>query len=551
MTNQEPQSEFIRHTSCDVCDSSDANAIYSNGTSYCFSCEKHAVLDAIPKEVFKIVKETDISKIAELNVRGFKERKIKKEVTDFFDVKVKESGDDITHHYYPYTKEGKIVGYKERQVIDKQFKVIGNIKDTELFGQSKFSAGSAKKIIVTEGEIDCMAVAQAHWDQYQRTFPVVSIPTGAGSSRKSLAANREYLRSFEEVILMFDQDEVGQEGCKEAAKIIGVDKVKIAKLEHKDPSDSYLELGQHGIMNQVWNAQPWCPSGVINDVDLIKEQYLNDRDAVYFPWPEFVSKMNDKIYGRRFGSITMFTSGTGCGKTTFLREDAYHVWSNSDHMVGVCSLEESVAETTRGFISLHLNKRIGIPTTKSTVKEEIKAIDKIFDGGRFMLLDHQGSLADDSLIDKIEFMAVSGCKFIYLDHITIAVSETEGNINQAIDKVMSELLKICKRHDVWIGVVSHLRKTGGDKTSFEDGGSIDMDALKGSGSLKQVSAQIIALSRNLNHEDEAERHKIKLSVLKCRFSGNTGPTCSYSFKTNGRLQSASDTHALSGFKDVS
>jgi hypothetical protein len=38
-TNSE--STFVKHESCDACGSSDANAVYSNGSKFCFACEKH------------------------------------------------------------------------------------------------------------------------------------------------------------------------------------------------------------------------------------------------------------------------------------------------------------------------------------------------------------------------------------------------------------------------------------------------------------------------------------------------------------------------------
>ena len=35
---QKTESEFLYHTSCDNCNSSDANSVYSDGHTYCFSC---------------------------------------------------------------------------------------------------------------------------------------------------------------------------------------------------------------------------------------------------------------------------------------------------------------------------------------------------------------------------------------------------------------------------------------------------------------------------------------------------------------------------------
>ncbi len=38
---EKTDSNFLYHTSCDNCGSSDANSVYDDGHSYCFSCNKH------------------------------------------------------------------------------------------------------------------------------------------------------------------------------------------------------------------------------------------------------------------------------------------------------------------------------------------------------------------------------------------------------------------------------------------------------------------------------------------------------------------------------
>ena len=542
-------STFLHHTGCERCGSSDANAVYDNHTTYCFSCNEWDKIDAdddLLVEDFKPM--DDISNIRDYEVAGFRDRKIKKLVTDFFDVRVKRSGEDIVSHYYPFTRDGEVVAYKERVVEGKKFKTIGDFKELELFGQSKFSSG--RKLVITEGEIDAMAVAQANMDTYGKIYPVVSIPNGSSSVKKAILNNRDWIRSFDEVILMFDQDEPGKKAANEAARIIGADKVKIAKLKSKDASDSYLSCGDQEIQDQTFNAAPWQPSGVVNAKD-VWEEYVSEREAVYIEWAEFLPLVNNKIFGRRTGSITMITSGTGCGKSQFCREDIYHILNNTNDSVGIVSLEESVAETVRGLISIELNTRVGLPNAKSDEKAEKKAFDRLFNDGRVLMLDHQGSVSDSSLTDKLEYLAAAGCKYIYLDHITIAVSESEGNVNTAIDKLMSDILKICKRFDCWFGVVSHLRKTGMEQSSFEEGGNITMDDLRGSGSLKQISAQIFALSRNQKADDEIDRHTVKVYILKDRWSGNTGYAGDYSFdQETGRLHFAKKSDPCSGLVDL-
>ena len=39
MATSQPASKFLRHTACDACGSSDANALYDDGHTYCFNCE--------------------------------------------------------------------------------------------------------------------------------------------------------------------------------------------------------------------------------------------------------------------------------------------------------------------------------------------------------------------------------------------------------------------------------------------------------------------------------------------------------------------------------
>jgi len=61
-----------------------------------------------------------------------------------------------------------------------------------------------------------------------------------------------------------------------------------------------------------------------------------------------------------------------------------------------------------------------------------------------------------------------------------------------------------------------------------------MDDIKGSGSIKQVSFQIIAFARNMISDDEIVKNTVKIRVLKSRFTGKTGNAggAYYDYKTN-------------------
>jgi twinkle protein len=249
--------------------------------------------------------------------------------------------------------------------------------------------------------------------------------------------------------------------------------------------------------------------------------------------------LNTKTKGMRENEIVLFTSGTGSGKSTILREIVWHIIDTTPAMVGIVSLEESPAETTRKLSGIPLNIN---PSYRELTEDELESgFRAVFGDDRIMVLDHQGSMEDSTLFEKLEYMALSGCKYLFIDHITILVSEGVDGLtgNEAIDKTMNDLLRLCKRYPVWIGLVSHLRKTPTGKTSFEEGQLPSLDDIKGSGSIKQISNDIIAFARDMSHDDDRIRNHIKMRVLKCRFTGLTGnvPGVDYDYPT-GRLSAS-------------
>jgi len=517
------------------CGSSDARQIYEDGTSFCFSCKgyfkkEEDILQPVIEDKQIKTKWPSIEEIDSYDTRGFKERGITKKVSEFFKVKVGYDTDgQIAEHYYPYGYP-KVEGYKIRK-LPKEF--LSTTKLNSLFGQSCFNGG--KTLVITEGELDAMSVAQAWFDKYGTIYPVVSIAGAAHT--KSLLAQRDWIRNFDKVILWFDNDEAGRKATEEAAKIIGIDKVHIVKTNEKDASDILTKNGGKSVIAALYDATKWSPSGIISSADTW-DLYKGEQNAEYIPYPPFAVELNNKIYGRRLGSLTMLTSGTGMGKTSFVKEDQYHLLKTTTDLIGVCSLEESVGEAVKNIMALEANRRIQLPDVTMTEEEERSYWEATMASNRFVFLDHQGSVGDESLISKMEFMALSGCKYIYLDHITIAVSESEDNkVNGAIDKMMSDLLKLAKRHNVWIGVISHLRKTSNNQKSFEEGAIPSEDDLKGSGALKQIPMQILAISRNKMETDLNKRNTSHLWVLKDRFTGRTGPAGSYQFiEVTGRLE---------------
>ena len=170
----------------------------------------------------------------------------------------------ITHHYYPYTKDNKVVGYQERVVADKRFMGVGYAKnDIELQGQHLWSNGGGKSLVITEGFLDTLAASQMLSGKRgsDKRYPVVSLPNGG--NMKCVAKNLSWINSFEKVILMLDQDEVGQKAARDIANIIRPGRAYISKFSLKDACDMLKEGKEEEFRGAYWNAQKYSPSDIV------------------------------------------------------------------------------------------------------------------------------------------------------------------------------------------------------------------------------------------------------------------------------------------------
>ena len=523
-----------RNQPCEKCGSSDAKQIYDDGSAFCFSCKSNFFA---PKEGYMEqpeIKKDWSNRLQEVQndypSRGFKERNIYLQVAEHYGVKVSYDLDgNIDAHYYPFYANDKLCGYKVRR-LPKDFSSIGTVKGG-LFGQQLYSGGP--RLVITEGELDAMSVQSAWFKKYKTFYPVVSLRSA--SSVKDLIKERDWIRNFNEVILWLDNDDAGREATKEAARIIGYDKIKIAKSNEKDASDLWIK-DPDKVLKTIYDSVEYTPAGILTKDQLWHQlEKYNEIESV--PYPDYMEGLNDKLKGMRFGEITLWTSGTGSGKSTLLREIAIDLLEKTDDKIGIISLEESPAETARKMAGMAINRN---PANEEIAIDDLKeGFDRIFDSDRVLVLDHQGSISDGSIMDFLEYMCLSGCKYLFVDHITILASEGAEGLtgNEAIDKIMNDLLRLVKKHEVWIGLISHLRKTDNKGRSFEEGKLPSMDDIRGSGSIKQISMDIIAFARNVGSDNPEERNTIKTKVLKCRYTGLTGPSGSlyYDFDT-GRLK---------------
>lgn len=531
------------------CGSSDAFSRYvkPNGMTdgHCFSCHRwfpdpfsedqekaqssivgSPGTSSLPATTQRTYSETGVTSVEEAlshPIRALAHRGISYQTCEHYGVRVgvdTRDGETPIYHLYPVHRDGTLTGYTQR-ILPKQFLSIGDCKSPDLFGAHAINQ-SGKKLFITEGVLDCLSLYQILKEQSSIDWspPVVSLPNGT-SAVQAINRSFELISRYEQIILCLDQDSAGQEATKEICKILA-GKVYVAKYSEKDPNDMLLKNKATELKWAVLtNARKYQPDGILNGKDCW-DRYKNARTGTYFPYPCSMPGLNEKCYGMRPGSIVTLTSGSGCGKTQFKRELEFHYLKTTDLKIADISLEEDLSETIGGMLSLQLNKRITLPDVDITDEEERQAFDDLYGTGRIEFYDFFGGMDDANLFSKLKYLIHDGCGMIFLDHLSIVISEfaAEGGERERIDTIMTKLAKLVKETNAIIVLIVHLRKTEGK--SFELGAVPTLDDLRGSGSIKQLSWDVLGLSRNQQHPSPVVSNTTELTVLKCRFTGRTG-----------------------------
>lgn len=546
MSGRSGEGTFVGHYPCPDpnCGSSDGLAVYEkeDGTfdGTCFAHpggKKWFLLD----EGFNVVQPTyapqqgympdSVETALQYGHTMIAERGIEQSVVELYGVRVKINPTTAAAeaHYYPVNVNGQLQGFKKR-ILPKTFVAIGNTKNSDFFGQSLHANARGGSLIITEGEIDCMSAFQMTKQNATngKGWRVVSLPNGADAVA-AVKKHLEWLEAFNKVILCLDNDDVGREATRNISELLSPGKAHICmwpsnmtQLGIKDANDALMKGQASSFIQMLYDAAPHTPAGIVSGKDTW--EILQNRPSVVSVAYPMNWKLNELTYGIRLGELDTFTSGSGSGKTALLREIQFHLLNVTDSSVGIIALEEPLADTVHALMSLYLNKRIHLPDTKYTTEEYLAAWKYVAEPNRIHMYDHWGSTDADTLYNKIRYMAKGlGCKYVFLDHLSIVVSEfsAEGDERRQIDTIMSKLKNLTQELNIWIGLVVHLRKTSSG-TSFEEGAVPTTDDLRGSGAIKQLSNGVIAIARNQQHKDDYMRNTSSVHVLKNRFSGRTG-----------------------------
>ncbi len=530
------ESTLTHKGSCDSCGSSDANAFYDDGHSFCFSCNTHKQGDTKPMSHVTLNAGGELDRLVSLwsnkKAVAIPDRSLTTGTASKYGVIT-----DGDTQLYPYFAEGTTepVGFKIRTVSTKGFRAIGDVKSAGLFGQQRYGNYDQKKIVITEGELDALAADQ----MFGGKVAVVSLKGGAAAAGRDAKNSYNFLDGFKEIILCMDADQAGQDAIAKVADVFA-GKLRIMKLEGNGLKDAcdYLKQGKvEEFTKAYWAASAFVPDGIISKDDLW-ERLNTERPAAMgdYPWEE----LNKLTYGFRPTELITVCAGSGLGKSSILRELVMHVKQTTEHKIGCLFMEESVERTAEGFMGVDLSTPVHLPTSAVArgSEEYRQSFERVFGDDQLLIMDasFDTGATVDQVVARVRYMAKAlDCKVVILDHISILVSGGQhGDERKALDEIMTKLRSLTQDTGITLFAVSHLKRPEGK--GHEEGAATSVAQLRGSASIAQLSDFVLGLERNGQAECPVERNTTHMRVLKNRFSGITGPAGHLLYDGNtGRL----------------
>lgn len=538
-------STFIGHEPCPSCregggDSRGDNlSRYSDGHGYCHSCEYYEHGDGTaPRRKARRRRPVDMlenTEVTFLKARGITEETCKH--LDYHVGRTKKGKCQVAVYHDADGPVAQHLRYKDKSSMP----WLGEASESYLFGQQAWKGGG-RRLIITEGELDALSVDQV----LGHRWPVVGVP-GTDAAPKWITRNLEFVDSFEEVVLFFDQDEPGQKAARVCAELLEPGKARIVRSFPFNDANEALQAGEFELVAKAqWEAEPWWPDDIVESgSDEMLERLLEYKvEADYhYAWEQ----LDTMLRGMRRGEMTLWTAGTGVGKSQTLKDVVLHVLGDAHSQgrkIGLIMLEESIEMTHIILMSMHMGTD-PMDWDEVDTDRRRQAYKEVFGDGRFLIYDHWGSLESKRLFSKMRAMVKGGCDIVVLDHISIVISGSDeadggGGERRVIDKVMTKMETMVKEMQFVLHVISHLKK-GDGRTSHEEGGQVSMDDLRGSQTLKGIPDIIVAVERNSQAEDEKSRCTALLRVLKNRPARKTGPADTVRFNlTTGRYDVVED-----------
>jgi len=424
---------------------------------------------------------------------------------------------------FPYYENGNLVLLKFRK--PEKYNGQGQKAWREAGGKAVFwgmdNAKPEVPLVVTEGEFDCLAVAEAGWPN------VVSVPSGA-EDLTCVDNCWEWLQQYSKIVIWPDNDEPGHEMCRKLIHRLGAWRCSVVQSEKKDANALLYTAGAEAVLEAIEQAQEVPIAGLIRLADVKAFEY----DSVVRV-PSGVRKINEVVGAYMGGLLSVWTGENSSGKSTFLGQELVEAVHYGQ---AVCAYSgELPGPVFRYWIDLqaagpdNLEAKFDSFRGGEVFYPQAEAVKLIRQWYRdlFFLYDAFGQVEGQSLLNVFEYAARRhDCKVFLIDNLMATAIESN---EKDYYRKQADFVKQCKefavKFEVHVHLVAHPRKTSGRLTKQD---------VSGAAEITNWADNVFGVYRVKEGDDEHGRFDSIIDIFKNRFSGRQDEAVGLRFEPKSR-----------------
>ena len=383
-----------------------------------------------------------------------------------------------------------------------------------LFGMDQCNAEESKVLVLTEGQIDSLSVAEA----FDGEINVVSVPTGCNGFTW-VPYCWDFLSKFE-ILIVFGDHEKGYITLLDEMKTRFHGTVKHVRPEDyqncKDANELLQKHGKQAVIDAVEQAVI-VENKRIKKLSEVKPKNMAEMSGINTG----IGPLDKMLGGFYFGQLIILTGERGLGKSTLGSQ--FIINGIEQNITTFCYSGELTDWMFQGWLDRQCAGREYINYTTGPRGEDVYLID----GAALELIhdwyDEKCFIYDNSVVDTdddenetiIETVETAikqyGCRMLMIDNLMTAIEDDlSSDLYRQQSVFVRKLAEMAKRYDVIIILVVHPRKRNGYK--------FDNDEVAGSSNITNLADVVMNYARP-REDDDMSPDRI-LQVTKNRLNGN-------------------------------
>lgn len=457
-------------------------------------------------------------------VSYMKSRSISEEITRRYKLTVQSNKRNIL--VFPFFDEnGVMVSAKYRKIDyvkgrDKSKEWFESDTKPILFGMMQCK--DFRKLIITEGQIDSLTVAECGFDN------AVSVPTGANGFTW-IQNCYDWVNRFEEIVIFGDCEKNKVTLVEDIISRFPLKKIKVVRqadyLGEKDANDILRKYGKDAVRRCIENAEI-KPVRAVKPLASVKKADLYGMERI----KTGIYDVDKTIGGMYLGQLILITGKRGEGKSTLASQifanaidQGYSVFAYSGELPdyhfknwldlqiagsqNIQEMQNEYGETDYWLSNKTVEKINGWYGEKAYIFDNNVILDELAVDGK-----KSKSGEEITLLGAMQQAVCRyGIKLVLLDNLMTALDvEPTNDLYRAQSEFIKKVKSIAVKLNIVVVVIAHPKKE-------QQGKELDNDSVSGSSDI--TNAVDVVMTYSSNTKEDNDIYQSLIGITKNRLTG--------------------------------